>query len=243
MHSPPSIIRKRFVSLLFLIQYTTAANDSGLQADYQEDSLASLPLTSLDNTLPAASGPSQFIIPFTSGSATSEPYPDPQDGNDPKPFLLSSNEYCNSAAGQPYTSHRKRRKRQNGKTFCDNNDSTPGGASHQLLENNEIPKPKSPAQNSAPNPNGRGKIPNKNQPPINEGLHSFLYSMPGWDGEPNPAACNNPDYPLLQVPVCAPPAPQSIGRTSPAEYVVPCKFSKFFAFHLPHSCFFCATYT
>ena len=244
MCSPPSIIRKRFVSLLFLIQYSTA-NDLGLQAVYQEDSLAPSSLT-LDNTLLAISGPSQSTTPFTSGSTSSksstdpsEPYPNLQDGNDPEHFLLS-NEYCNSAAEQPYPSHRRRR-RQNEKNSCDN--SSPG-ASHQLENNNGITNPQSPTQNSVPNTNNHGQIPNNIQPPPpdpSERLRLFLYSIPGWDGKPNSAACNNPDYPLLQVPVCAPPAPQSTMRTSPAQSVAPCKFSKSFPSFFLIPTRFCAT--
>lgn len=101
MYSSPFLIRKGFVSLLFLIQYAIA-NDPGFQAVYQEDSLAAPPLT-LDNTSPVIFDPSQFTTPFTSGSASSqtstdpsETYPDPQDGNNSENFLVS-NEYCNNA--------------------------------------------------------------------------------------------------------------------------------------------------
>lgn len=233
MYFPTSTIRKRFVSLLVLIQYTVADN-SPLQAVYQENSLASSSVT-LDDSLLAFSGVSEFTTPYTSSSASSEPATNPSDprsnpqnNNGPEPLLLS-NQDCHSAAEQTYPS-RRRRKRQNEKTFCDN--PTPG-TSNQLENNNGKINPNSPTQNSVPNPNGHDKIPTKVQAPVpepNERVRFFLYSMPGWDGEPNPTACNNPDYPLIQVPICAPPAPPSVRRISPAEFVVPCKLRKSFPF-------------
>lgn len=209
------------------------ADDSGLQTISQEDNSDASSVTS-DNTLLAMSGPSQFTTQFTSGGASSTgptdtselQYLNPQDDNGPDPLRLSNN-YCHRAAEQPNPS-RRRRKRQNGKTFCDNPAS---GASNQL-ENNGNTNPKS-------------QVPNQVQPPPpepQEGLRNFLYSMPGKDGRPNPAACNNPGYPLHKVPICAPPVLPSITRTSPTTFVVPCKFSEFF-----HSLFliptlFCAAY-
>lgn len=230
MYFPTFIVRKRFVSLFFLIQYT-AADDSGSQAVYQEDSLTSSSVK-LDNSPLAFSGPPQFTTPYTSSSSASiklatNPSEPPQNDNGPEP-LLFSNENCHSAAEQAYPS-RRRRKRQNGKTVCDIPDS---GAPNQLENNNGQTKPNSPTQNSVPNPNnGHNEIPIKVPPPVpepDERFRFYIWSMPGWDGESDPIVCNNPDYPLVQVPVCAPPTPPSVGRTSPAAFVVPCKFSKSF---------------
>lgn len=243
MYLPPSIIRKRFVSLLFLLHYTNAADDFGLQSVYQDDSLAPSSATLEDNSLLAFSGLQQFTTPFTgsiiSSIASSKPATTDPNGphsvlpenndNDPLPGpLLLSNEDCqqNEQAYPPSRQRRRRRrhKRQNEKTFCEN----PSSSSYQLDNNNNGKKSPNttPTQNSAPNPNGRYKIPNKAPapPPLNERLHGFLYSIPGWDGKPDPTVCNKPEYPLLQVPVCAPPVPPEISRISPADFVVPCKF-------------------
>lgn len=234
MYFPPSI-RTRIISLFFLIQYTMA-NDSGLQTIYQEDNSDALSIT--DNALLAISGPSQFTTPFTSGGASSTSElqnPNPQDHNGPDSLRLS-NDNCHSAAEQPYPS-RRRRKRQNEKTFCD---SPAPGASNQPENSNGITNSNPKTQNSAParTPNGVPTPP----PELDERLHNFLYSLPGWDGRPNPAACNNPDYPLFQVPICAPQVNPSVGRTSPASFVAPCKFSKFFLSLFLIPTLFCAAY-
>ncbi len=231
MYSPPSIILKGFLSLLFLIQYAMA-NDLGLQAFYQEDSVASPPLV-FDNKIPAISDPSQFTTPFTSDSTSSksptdpsETYPQPQDGNDPENVLLS-NEYCSSAAEQSYPS-RRLRKRQNRKDFCDN---PAPGASHRLENNNPIANPKSPTQNSVPGPNGSDKPPKETPDQEPEGdeselLRMLLDSLPGTDGEPDPTVCNNPEYPLFQVPVCAIQVPDLFTRRSPAPLLVGSRMCK-----------------
>lgn len=230
MYAPPSIIRKEFVSLLFLIQYALA-NDLGLQAFKQEDSRAAPPLI-FEYTLPAISDRSQFTTPFTSSSTNSktstdpdpsETYLDPQDVNHPENFFFS-NEYCNSAAKKSYPS-RRRRKRQNEKDFCDN--PTPG-ASHQLENNNQMTKLKPPRQNPVPNPNGSGESLSKT--PTQEDsvnlLRVFLNSVLRSDKESDPVSCNNLKYPLFRVPVCSKPDPDILRRSSPMEVLGNCKFSK-----------------
>lgn len=228
MYAPPSIIRKGSVSLLFLIQYALA-NDLGLQAFNQEDSLASPPLI-FEYTLPAISDRSQFTTPFTSGSTNSktstepdpsETYLDPQDVNQPENFFFS-NEYCNSAAKKSYPS-RRRRKRQNEKDFCDN--PTPS-ASHQLENNNQIAKPKPPRQK--PNPNGSGESPSKTPTPeenINI-LRVFLNSVSRSGEKFDRVSCNNLKYPLFRVPVCSKPDPDILRRPSRVEVLGNCKYSK-----------------
>lgn len=227
MCAPPSIIREGFVSLLFLIQYAMA-NDLGLQAFNQEDSLASPPMI-FEYTPPAISDRSQFTTPFTSGSTNSktstdpsETYLDPQDVNYPENFF--SNEYCNSAAKKSYPS-RRRRKRQNEKDFCDN--PTPG-ASHQLENNNQITNLKPSSQNSVPNPNGSGETPSKTPTPdenVNL-LRVFLNSVSRSAEKFDPVSCNNLKYPLSRVPICSIPDPDILKRPSPVEVLGNCKFSK-----------------
>lgn len=223
MYSPPSIIPNGFLSLLFLIQYAMA-NDLGLQAFYQENSLASPPLA-FDNKLPAISDPSQFTTPFTSGSTSSKSSTDPSGTYlDPQNGLLS-NEGYSSAAEQCYPS-RRLRKRQNRKDFCDN---PAPGAPHRLENNNPIANPKSPTQNSVPN--GSDKTPNetpdqKPEEDDSESLRMLLSSIPGTDGKPDPTICNNPEYPLYQVPICAIPAPITVARGSPALFIAASRLCK-----------------
>lgn len=207
------------------------ANDLGLQAFYQEDSLASPPLT-FEYTLPAISDPSQFTTPFTSGITNSKTstdpsktYLDPLNGNDPENFLLSSNEYCNSTAKQSYPS-RRQRKRQNEKDFCNNPSPS---ASHRLVNNNQIVQASSTTQNSLPNPNGSGETQNKTPLPDEDNtdlLRIFLNSMSGLDEKLDPTSCNILKYPLFRVPVCAIPAPGMLRLPSPAAVIVECKFCK-----------------
>lgn len=220
MYSPPSRIRKRFIPLLFLIQYTSA-NDSGSHAVKQENGLASS-LANSDSALLAISDPLRFATPFTSSSASdytaTDPSEDSQDSNDIEPFLLSS-EPCNSPTDQPYSS-RRRRKRQTKKTFCDNPNA---GTPLQLQNNNENTKPNSPARNQVPKPNERDQNPPSSD--STESFQSLLYAVPGLDGKLDPSACKNPEYPLFQIPICA--FITGYLRSSPTNIVVPCKFSKF----------------
>lgn len=93
------------------------------------------------------------------------------------------------------------------------------GTSDPSTPSPETPHPGVPGKsNSAPSVG-----PSKG-PASNEEIRALIYSLPGINGEPNPAACDILLKPLHKVPICVPPHP---ARDSVAEILSPARLCEF----------------
>lgn len=217
MQFSTTIMWSRLLSIICLV-HSTMARPQG-----QVDTLTSfLP----ENQLGEISG-TQLIA---SGDISSDSNPGSQQPwvEDPKPILVAG-AGCSDAAPNQIPHFRSRRSfTKRGGEIC-----SPDDRSQSFKQAEEGQQPGRDAAQPLPlnptsgNPGRPGK---RKKPPKGirrDALPMYIaiYNFPGEDGKPDDEVCNSSQYPLLRVPICAPPQP-----VSPISMVLPARFCKFLFF-------------
>lgn len=173
----------------------------------------------------------------TSSDSNHENVQQEQWTEDPNSIFLAG-AGCNDANAAPnqvlYSRSRRTFTRRGGGEICIPDDRA------QLFKQPEEAQPPEIAGTAQPLPldptSGKPRRPGKRKKPAKGisgdalPMYNAIYNFPGEDGKPDYEVCNVSEYPLLRVPICAPPQPYS-----PISMVLPARFCKFLLFSFSFS--------